>query len=277
MLFLRVPAARPSGLSSVGETGLLIKTDRLLSCDEGIAPYDLENQEYAVIAYWMERFIREARKKDSGQDYPPDTLYALVRTSCLSTTPYPHCWKTPELDFFKQPEFDDMKRTLDAKMKELTEKGVDTGKRTLDAKMKELTEKGVDTGKRKAQIITEEMEDYLWESKLLGDHSPLALLDTIVFCNGLYFALRSGKEHRQLRAKPCQITVVDELEQRPYLLYCESSSTNKNKPAGLKGRNRPKKKLSNMPTWKTLLAALFDCSKFINRSAQRIVQMKPFI
>ena len=190
-----------------------------LSCDEGIAPYDLENQEYEVIAYWMERFICEARKKDSGQDYPPDTLYALVVSLQRHVRT---AGKRPELDFFKQPEFDDMKRTL-------------------DAKMKELTEKGVDTEKRKAQVITEEMEDYLWESKLLGDHSPQALLDTIVFCNGIYFALRSGKEHRQLRAKPCQISVVEELEQRPYLLYRESSS--KNKPAGLKGRNRPKKEV----------------------------------
>jgi len=32
-------------------------------------------------------------------------------------------------------------------------------------------------------------EEELWEKTILGDHSPESLLNTIIFMNGLYFAL----------------------------------------------------------------------------------------
>ena len=51
--------------------------------------------------------------------------------------------------------------------------------------------------------------------------------------NGLYFALRSGKEHRQLRADTCQITLHERSSARPYLEYVEDIS--KNRSGGLKG------------------------------------------
>ena len=66
----------------------------------------------------------------------------------------------------------------------------------------------------------------LWEKGLLGDDSAQALLDTIVFCTGLYFALRSGQEHRQLRGDPCQIEVVEHPGKRAYLKYTEDTSKN---------------------------------------------------
>ena len=88
-------------------------------------------------------------------------------------------------------------------------------------------------------MITEEEEDQLWKRGLLGDHTPQSLLDTMVFCNGLYFALRRGKEHRQLRQNPCQIELVEHPGERSFLNYTEDVS--KNHPGGLKGRNiKPK-------------------------------------
>ena len=68
----------------------------------------------------------------------------------------------------------------------------------------------------------------------IGDSMPKTLLDTMIFCNGLYFALRSGKEHRQLRSKPCQIELVERPGERSFLKYTEDVS--KNHPGGLKGR-----------------------------------------
>lgn len=74
---------------------------------------------------------------------------------------------------------------------------------------------------------------------LLGDHTPQTLLDTMVFYTGYYFALRSGREHRQLRGYPCQIELVEKTGERPFLRYTEDVS--KNRPGGLKGKNiKPK-------------------------------------
>ena len=105
---------------------------------------------------------------------------------------------------------------------------------TLDAEMKCLQALGVGSKKRQAEPLTEKEKEILWQKGLLGDHSPQALLDTMVFMNGLYFALRSGNEHRNVRFSPCQIEVHDDEGERPYLLYTEDLS--KNHPGGLKGR-----------------------------------------
>ena len=68
----------------------------------------------------------------------------------------------PEIDFFKDEKFANFKSTL-------------------DAEMKRLQAQGVGFKRRQAEIITPEEEDLLWEKKLLGDHSPKALLDTVIF------------------------------------------------------------------------------------------------
>ena len=64
-------------------------------------------------------------------------------------------------------------------------------------------------------------------------------MDTMVVMNGIYFALRSGSEHRQFRSDPCQIKLVESPGQQSYLEYTEESS--KNRPECLKGRKMKRK------------------------------------
>ena len=68
----------------------------------------------------------------------------------------------------------------------------------------------------------------------LGDKTSQTLLNTIIFLWGLFFALGSGKEHRQLRRNPCQIQLFEPIGERAYLQYTEDIS--KHHPGGLKRR-----------------------------------------
>ena len=64
--------------------------------------------------------------------------------------------------------------------------------------MKHLQREGLGLKRKQAEVITEEEEKFLWAKGLLRDKHTQTLFNTIIFYNGLYFALRSGKEHCQL-------------------------------------------------------------------------------
>ena len=64
------------------------------------------------------------------------------------------------IDFFKDKEFAGLRCTLDAEMKSL---------------------RAQETTPKQVQPITPADEAKLWASHVLGDHSPQALLDTMVF------------------------------------------------------------------------------------------------
>ena len=102
------------------------------------------------------------------------------------------------VDFFKDKEFSKFRNVL-------------------DSEMKRLQAVGLGTGQRKAEVISFEDEELMWEKGILGDDNPQSLLDTMLFMNGLYFALRSGKEHRQLRHHPSQIELIEKPGERAYI------------------------------------------------------------
>ena len=106
-------------------------------------------------------------------------------------------------------------------------------KASLDGEMKRLKAKGLGINRRQAEVITPE-EETLWRTGQLGDLNHQQLLDTVIYCCGLFFALRSGREHQQLQRSPPQIQLIEQAGERAYLKYQEDIS--KNHPGGLKGR-----------------------------------------
>ena len=168
-----------------------------------------------TLCYWMERFTLEIRKVN-GEEYQPNTLHHII----CGIMRYVWINGREGIDFFKDAEFAGFR-------------GV------LDAEMKRLQTKGLGSSHKQAEPLTIEDEELLWEKKILGDHSPESLLNTMIYMNGLYFALRSGDEHRNLRHSPCQIQLVERPGERAHLKYTEDIS--KNRPGGLKGRKvKPK-------------------------------------
>ena len=154
----------------------------------------------------------EVRHED-GKPYPPNSLYQL----CCGIMRYAKETK-PELNFFTAAEFNSFRRTL-------------------DAQMKRLKAEGLGNNPKQAEPISAEEEEMLWSKALLGSHSPQTLLDTMVYMCGLYFALRSGQEHRQLTIE--QIRVVEKPGAPAYLVY--TKNTSKNNSGGLQQRKvKPK-------------------------------------
>ena len=172
----------------------------------------------AQLSHWLEAFVLEIRTKQ-GKEYSPDTLHHLI----CGILRHVRETSMPTVDFFKDIEYANFRKTLDSEMKRIRR----TGKGST---------------KKKAEPLTVNDQEKLWESGLLGDHSPNALLNTIFYMCGLFFALRSGAEHRCLRLNPPQIT-IHQSEEGKYLLYVEDAF--KNHQGGLKGRKVSSKQVKH--------------------------------
>jgi hypothetical protein len=159
------------------------------------------------LCFSLSRFVLEARKQ-SGDEYPAETLYDLVISLQLYLS------------------------SCGRELKLLDDHDFVTLKNTLDARMKELTAIGMWVPRRKAEVITAEDEDVLW-SDVLGRNTPQRLLDTLIYLVGIHFALRAGAEHTNLRANG-QISLQTDNDNQPFLRYREDTS--KTKHGGLKHR-----------------------------------------
>ena len=149
----------------------------------------------------------EVRRQD-GEPYPPQTLYQI----CCGLQRY-----VREL----HPDFNFMKDLHLAGFQ-----------RTLDGEMKRLRSVGLGAKRRQAEPIQVSEENVLWEKGLLGCTTPQVLVNTMVFLCGLYFALRSGQEHRSLTFDQLELFEPD--DGPAYLLYTENAS--KNNTGGLAQR-----------------------------------------
>lgn len=67
-------------------------------------------------------------------------------------------------------------------------------RKTLSARMAELTAQGVETAIRQA----EETENILWENGLLGNSTGESMLNTLLFYNCKLFGLKAVDEHKTL-------------------------------------------------------------------------------
>ena len=151
----------------------------------GEAIPDLNQLSATSLAMYLTKFIYELRKR-TGEEFPPSSLVHIIS----GIQRHIRITSNPSIDFFNDAEFADFRSHL-------------------DSEMKRLQRAGLGSNRRKAEPLTISEEELLWSKGALGSSSPQVLVDTILFMNGLYFALRSGVEHRQLRFDPCQIKIIE--------------------------------------------------------------------
>ena len=123
---------------------------------------------------YIAEFIITVRKKDSNEDYEPSSLRSLMAS-------FERYLKKKNYGFsiMKDAEFEQARKALQSKQKDLKQKG-----------------KG---NKRNASVaLTEEEIKLLHDKELLGTSTPEALLNTIWFYNTIHFGLRGCKEHRNM-------------------------------------------------------------------------------
>jgi hypothetical protein len=179
----------------------------------GDVPPGLDGIDNEAVNYWLPRFVMECRNQN-GDYYTGGTLYSL----CAGIQRYVRearqsCGNGEPLDIFKDAAFSYFR-------------GV------LNSVLKDIHKMGIGTTVKQAEVISDELEERLWNERALGDDTPEKLLDTLVFLFGLHFALRSGIEHRNLR--PDMVVLYEPENATPYLQYTECGS--KNNPGGLNER-----------------------------------------
>ena len=113
--------------------------------------------------------------------------------------------------------------------------------------MKEQAMLNLGVVSRRADIITYEMEEKLWEGGYLGIDTPGQIKDhMLLFTSVLGFFLRSVQDHYQMRQwtpnKDSQLTFKT-LPNGKHVLIYEEDSVTKTHDSGLKDRGRDRKKV----------------------------------
>ena len=119
-------------------------------------------------------FIPEVTKVKGDGPYPASTLYQMIVAIQKYLNVNKVMWK-----LIDDIEFNELKTVL-------------------DNTMQERTAMNVGVTKKQAQVITYEIEEYLWSSGFLGEDSPDKLRNTVLFLIGINVFLRAVEEHYQL-------------------------------------------------------------------------------
>ena len=134
----------------------------------------------SLLSKWLCIFVKEARR-DNGELYTPRSISMLlsglqrfINSKCEASEPL------VKLVDPTNPAFRELHNVV-------------------ERRYRELHEQGVGAIRKQADIISREEEEALWQSGALGTRSPLAVLNSVFYFNGLHFVLRGGQEHRNLK------------------------------------------------------------------------------
>ena len=140
-------------------------------CEERNIDVSLASMSDVDINSNVARFVHEVVKKDRKTPYPPNSLYQIV----VSIQHFLKENGRPDVNFLNY-----------------------LSSKSLDARMKALSNQGYGVVRRRAQPITRDMENILWEKGIFLCVTSTGLLNVVYFYNCKLFGLRAGDEHRAL-------------------------------------------------------------------------------
>ena len=173
---------------------------------------NLEDLSVNEINYWFSRLALEVRKVDGGE-YKHEVLYSLFCGLNRSIQV-----KHPALSIFNSPELKPLQQALDGRLKEL-----------------QASQKPV---KKRADAVSVTV----WNTGVLGTDSPDSVINTLLFLTGKLFALRGGKEQRELMHD--QFEFVDKPDGMVIVKYTEKVS--KTNQGGIKRRKHDLKRVEHV-------------------------------
>ena len=76
-----------------------------------------------------------------------------------------------------------------------------SSRKVLEGKARKLRELGMGKRPNKAQSLTKEEEEILWENGQLGDKTPRSLINTVWWLLTMHFGLRGRQEHHDMKVE----------------------------------------------------------------------------
>ena len=214
---------------------------------------ELLSSDNSALDYWLAKFIFEVVRQN-GTPYRRDNLVSIVAgLNSFFTT------NKRYLNLFKDDAFHHFREVL-------------------DTACKNSSKAGTSCSTRKAEVISESEEEIMWSQKVLGDKDPETLIQTLLYLNGLRFALKSSQEHRSLTTEQLKV-IPPNCNSKYYVIeYTEAvSKTNNANNGGLKHRKLDPKKVRHVDTiqtqWKIHQDRMHCFSKSTWKKDQQIRQM----
>jgi hypothetical protein len=154
----------------------------------------------------LARLVVEARRQD-GKEYPPNTIY-LMLAGLLR-----HMRENGKVGWNFLDRTDDRFMYL---------------RRVLEAKLKDLSRRGIGSEIKRADGFSKQDEEICWRKRLFGSDCAESLLHTVYFYNCKLFHLRGCDEHRRIKVHDIS---VGEDKNGKYVEF--NGNTAKNRQGGL--------------------------------------------
>ena len=156
----------------------------------------LSDKSIAEMDNILARFYAELRKED-GTDYEPDSLRVMLAS------------------------LDRHFRGTGLPFSILRDDAFKNSCKVLNGKAIELCERGMGKRKNKADPLTEEDEEALWESGALGGENPLSLNHTIWYLLSQQFGTRGNQEHTEIMMEDLKWVRVPQTNHIRYVEWTE--------------------------------------------------------